>query len=129
VQLLLDPYVLLGLSAIQPILVAMDTLCVFAQQGDNFICHFVAALKICKWQLYSLYVNKGMSFGRDEFRAFSELLDYLHESIHLRWVADLNSNEKAQLAFVCGGKQFFIVHDWRHLNKALLEDIIGQVKA
>jgi hypothetical protein len=78
----------------------VDTLCIFVQQGDNFICDFVAVLKICKEQLYSLYVNKGTSFKRDEFWTFSELLDCLHKFAHLCWVANLNLDDEAQLAFV-----------------------------
>jgi hypothetical protein len=89
----------------------VDILCIFAQQGDNFNCDFVAALKVCKGQLYSLYVDKGTSFGRNELWAFFKFLDCLHKSIHLQWVADLNSNEEAQLAFVSGGKQFWAMHD------------------
>jgi hypothetical protein len=95
VQLLLDPYVLLGLCAIQPFLEAIDTLCVFAQQNDIFVCDLVAALQVCEGQLYALYVDRGTAFGRDEFWAFSGLLDCSHDSIHWKWVADLNSAEDA----------------------------------
>jgi hypothetical protein len=70
VQLLLDPYVLLRLCLIQPLFEAVDILCVFTKQNDNFICDFIADLKVCEGQLYSLYVDNETCFGRDEFWAF-----------------------------------------------------------
>jgi hypothetical protein len=48
IQLLLDPFVLLGLCIIQPLLEAVDSLCIFAQQKDIFVSDFIAALKVCE---------------------------------------------------------------------------------
>jgi hypothetical protein len=67
IQLLLDPEVLLGLYCIMPLLEAVDTLCIFAQHSDIYVYDFMAALDICKAQLYSLFVDRGTSFGKDEF--------------------------------------------------------------
>jgi hypothetical protein len=62
------------------------------------------------------------------FWAFFELLDCSYESIHLCWVADLNLNEEARLAFVCGREQLWAMHNWRLVNKALFGDIVGRMK-
>jgi hypothetical protein len=56
--------------------------------------------------MWSLYVDKGSSFGRNELWAFNGLLDCSHKSIHKEWVANLNLSQEAQLAFVRGGEQF-----------------------
>jgi hypothetical protein len=53
-----------------------------------------------------MYVDKGTCYSRDEFWAFIALMSYSHESIHVKWVADLNSKEEAQLVFVCGESSF-----------------------
>jgi hypothetical protein len=66
-ELLLNPYVLLGLATIQPLLEAINVLCVFAQYSDVFIYDFFRALKVCEGHLYSVYVNKGTSFCKDNF--------------------------------------------------------------
>jgi hypothetical protein len=113
VQLLLDLLVVLILYAIQHLLEAIDTLCVFAQQNDIYV-----ALQICKGQLYSLYVDKGTCFGRDDFWSFNGLLDYFHENIHVKWVVDLNSAKEAQLASLYEGKQFWDVHEWQPVSRA-----------
>jgi hypothetical protein len=129
IQLLLDPFVLLGLCAIQPLLEAVDTLCVFAQQRDIFVSDFVTALKVCEGQLYTMYVDKGTCYGKDELWAFTALLSCFHESIHVKWVIDLSSKEEAQLIFVCGGEQFWAVHDWQPDSRAFFADILSRVKA
>ena len=46
-KLLLDPYVLLGMLALLPMLEAVDTLIQWAQKQDAFICDFVGALGVC----------------------------------------------------------------------------------
>jgi hypothetical protein len=65
-KLLLDPYVLLGLVAIQPMLESIDALCVLAQKSDVFIYDFITTLEVCEGQLYTFYVDHtaGMIFGR-----------------------------------------------------------------
>jgi hypothetical protein len=127
-ELLLDPYILLGLTAIQPLLEAINALCVFAQQSDVFICDFVGALKVCEGQLYTMYVDRGTCFSKDDFWAFTSLLDCSHETIHLKWVADLNHSEEAQLAFVVGGEQHWAAHEWLPVSRTEFAQIITHLK-
>jgi hypothetical protein len=74
--------VLLGLCAIQPFLEAIDILCIFVQQIEIFIYDFVAALQVCEGQLYTLYVDRGTAYGRDELWVFCGLLDCSRDSIY-----------------------------------------------
>jgi len=45
--LLHDPYPLLGMCTLLPLLKAIDKLITFVQKQDVYICDFVAAIKIC----------------------------------------------------------------------------------
>lgn len=45
---MLDPYTLLGMTALMPLLETIDMLVTFAQKRDVYVCDFVAALKIAE---------------------------------------------------------------------------------
>jgi len=49
-----DPYTLLGMMAIMPLLETIDLLVTFVQKRDVYVCNFVAALKVTEGQLYTL---------------------------------------------------------------------------
>jgi hypothetical protein len=55
---MIDPYVLLGMMALLPLLEAVNSLIEFAQRRDIFICDFVAALETCHNQLFTYYMNQ-----------------------------------------------------------------------
>jgi hypothetical protein len=84
---MLDPYVLLGMMALLPLLESIDTLICWAQRSDVFICNFVGALDKCHIQLFTYYKNQDTRFRREEFHAFNQLIDYNHETILLKWDA------------------------------------------
>jgi len=114
--LLLNPYTLLGMTALLPLLEAIDTLVLFAQKRDVYVCDFVAAVKVCQASLYRMYEDRGTSFSTDEFWSFNNLLDCSHEQIHIKWMCDLNDNS-AVLTFICHGEQIHAEHkgapvDW-----------------
>lgn len=87
--ILLDPYILLDLYVIQPLLPSMAFVFLHSKT-TSLIAIFVAALKVCEGQLYTLYIERGTSFAKDDFWAFSGLLDCSHESIYMKWVCNLN---------------------------------------
>jgi hypothetical protein len=93
------------------------------------MCDFVAALQVCKGLLNLLYMDSGTSFGKDEFWAFNGLLDCLDESIHLKWVVDLNLLEEAQLISVCKRKQFWTICEWQPINQASFVNLISWMKS
>jgi hypothetical protein len=51
-SLLIDPFCLLGMCTLLPLLEAVDTLHVFAQKQNVFVTDFVAALKVTEGQLF-----------------------------------------------------------------------------
>jgi hypothetical protein len=105
-----QPYALLGMLALLPLLEAIDALILFAQKRDVFVCDFIGALERCKIQLFTYYKNSDTKFYRDDFHAFNQLLEGTHKSILLKWDANLNLPCE-QLAFVFGTEQVFAVHD------------------
>jgi hypothetical protein len=51
---LVDPYVVLGMTCIVPLLECINALIKFAQQRDVYICDFIGALVACQvWTLFS----------------------------------------------------------------------------
>jgi hypothetical protein len=72
---MVDPYVLLGMMALLPLLEAVNTLIEFAQRRDIFICDFVAALSRCHSQLFTYYINQDTRWRRDDFHSFNQLIE------------------------------------------------------
>jgi hypothetical protein len=127
-QLLLDPFTLLGMCALFPLLEAIDTLVHFAQKRDVYVCDFVAAVKICQASLYRMYEDKGTCFATDEFWSFTNFLDCSHEQIHIKWMTDLNDNT-AVLSFVCHGEQIHAEHKGSPVDRELWASLLSQVKS
>lgn len=126
--MLLDPYPLLGMCALLPLLEAVDTLVNFAQKRDIYICDFVAAVKICQASLYKMYEDKATSFSTDEFWSFNNLLDANHEQIHIKWITGLNDHS-AVLCFVCHGEQIHTDHKGGPVDRELWATLVAKVKS
>lgn len=124
---MVDPYALLGMTALMPLLEAVDLLVTFAQKRDVFICDFVAALKLAEGQLYTMYVDKATAFSTDEFWAFKNILDCSHSQIHLKWLSDLNDNS-AQLVFVANGDKIWARHNDQPVDREVLASLVSAVK-
>ena len=125
--LLLDPYVLLGMLALLPMLEAVDTLIQWAQKRDAFICDFVAALGTCQTNLYTFYLNAHTTFRRDEFHAYNQVIQCSHEQILLKWEANLNLPCET-LMFVVGGEAFYALHDGNTVTREGYATIIASVQ-
>ena len=105
------------MTALLPLLEAIENLVSFAQKRDVYICDFLGALKVCQGQLYSMYEDRSTSFATDEFWSFKNLLECSHEQIHLRWVTDLNDNS-AVLAFMCNNEQVYAENEGGQMDRA-----------
>ncbi|KAG0595346.1 hypothetical protein M758_UG159400 [Ceratodon purpureus] len=105
-DVLLDPYTLLGMTGLQPLLETVNTLVEFAQGRNVFVSDFVGALEVCEDRLNQLYLDSQTAFGTDDFWAFTGLQNCTHEVIHLKWVEDLNDSSE-QLAFMVNGDKLF----------------------
>lgn len=82
---MLDPYTLMGMACMIPLLEAIDSLVTFAHSRDIVICNFIATLKVCKGQLYTIYYNRALAFKSNKFFGYKRLIDGSHKRIHLRW--------------------------------------------
>jgi hypothetical protein len=122
-----DPYALMGMLAILPLLEAIDALVCFAQSRNVFICDFIAALERCRGQLFTLYGNESTKFKRDDFHSFNMLLQLNHESILLKWDANLNLPEE-QLVFVFGDHEVPAMHKGRFVTREIFSDLVRDIK-
>jgi len=124
---MLDPYTLLGMVALMPLLETIDLLVMFAQKWDVFICDFIAALKIAEGQLYTLYIDRTTYYSIDEFWAFKNLVDCSHSQIHWKWVSDLNT-DSAQLVFVANGEKIWALHDAQPVDRECFGTLTNTIK-
>ena len=123
-----DPYGLLGMLALLLLLEALDALICFAQAQNVFICDFIAALERCRGHIFTMCRNQGTRFRRDDFHAFNMLLALNHESIPMKWDANLNLPHEV-LAFVFGDHQLPTLHKGREVTRKSLENIVDDIKS
>ena len=121
-----DPYALLGMLAILPLLEAIDTLICFSQSRNVFICDFIGALERCRGKLFTLYQNTETKFTQDNFYLFNMLLQLNHESILLTWDTNLNLPEEV-LAFVFGEHQVVVLHKGKEVTQQSLNDLVMDI--
>jgi hypothetical protein len=65
----------------------------YSQQWNVFICDYLAVVKVCQGQLYSLYSDPATCFRSDSFTEFNDLLACQNRTIPLVWepvALDLN---------------------------------------
>lgn len=115
-SLLLDPYVLLGMMALLPMLESVDTLIQWAQKRDAYVCDFVGALGTCQSNLFTMYLNADTAFRKDDFHAYNQVLQCSHEQILMKWEANLNLPYES-LCFVVGGETLYALHDGSMVNR------------
>jgi hypothetical protein len=107
-ELLLDISVPVALTCFLPLLETVHYLVKFSQQRDVFICDYLAAVKVCQGQLYSLYSDPATSFRSDSFTEFNDLLACQNRTISLIWepaALDLNEQGVEQLFYSCKGSR------------------------
>jgi len=125
--LLLDPFTMLGMCALLPLLEAIDMLVNYAQKRDVYIYDFVAAIKVSHGDLYRMYEDKATSFSSDKFWSFNNLLECSHEQIQIKWITDLNNN-LAVLMFVCHGEQLHAEHKGAPVDRDVWAKLVVRVK-
>jgi hypothetical protein len=85
-----------------PMLEIVHALIKFAPKRDAFVYDYVATIKICQRQLYTHYSNPTTKYSYDVFKQFHDLVDYIHNTLHLKWKAsslDLNTLNVEYLCF------------------------------
>ena len=87
--------VILGMSALLPLLCIVHSLTEFAQGQGLFVCNYVAAISCCIEGVQSLYTEESSSFSQEIFWDFNALLETRHDHVPLSLIAseaiDLNS--------------------------------------
>jgi hypothetical protein len=68
-HLLCDLQIMLGFATILPLLHYIHNLIKFSRLRDVFIYDFVAAIKVCQGEIFSLYTNLNTKFKSNAFEA------------------------------------------------------------
>lgn len=111
-----------------PLLDSINCLMQFAQKRDVYVCDFVAALKICDMQIFSMYLDHQTAFKSDEFWAHQGLAELTHESIFLKWWPDMNTSSE-HLAFMVNGDKHFAKHLLKPVDKEMYTSLVLRVQA
>ena len=128
-KLLLDPYTLVGMVSLLPLMETMEVLMKVAQGRDIYICDFVSALQSCISDLNEMYEVQSTAYTTSEFWSLNQLLEFVHESIHLKWWEDEeNRDQPSRLAFLCDKKHIFARHDGELIDVVKWMEIVMKVK-
>jgi hypothetical protein len=73
------------------LLEAINVLIKFAQ-GRDFVCDFVATIKVCRIDLFMMYFNPWTSYQHEHFQVFCDVMDNSFVTITQDLVIDLNNN-------------------------------------
>ena len=122
-----DPYALLDMLAMLPLLEAINVMICFAQLRNVFICDFIGALEKCHQQLFRLHRKAETRFKRDGFHSFNMLLQLKHKLISIKWDANLNF-PKEQLAFIFGEQQVCALHREKAVTLESFNDLVNDIK-
>jgi hypothetical protein len=125
---LLDPYVVLGMACLNPLLDCINTLVKFAQAQNVYICDFVATFTNCQGQLFEMYLHKQSAFATHNFIEFRQMVECRHEQIHVKWDLDMNESVEV-LTFTIGAKILQAKYDDAVITKEAWLGLILEVKA
>jgi hypothetical protein len=125
---LIDLYHVLGMTCLDPLLVAINVLCVYAQRRDIFVGDFVSALIQCQATLFEMYKSTKSAFLKDDFFAFKNLCELNHEVIRMKW--SQSEDEAGQhLTFIVGGEAIAAEHDGQPVSQQGWAEMVASVKS
>jgi hypothetical protein len=87
---LCDVGTILGLPCILSMLESINALMKFSQAKDVFLCDYIVALKICKVNMYKMYIDPTISFQPKKILEFIDVVANTYYRIIQNWVIDLN---------------------------------------
>jgi len=124
---MLDPYSVVGMICLLPLLEVVDVLIQFSQQRDVFICDFVGALQKCLGKLFEMYKGHGSAFCGPEFVHFTNLLELRHDQIFLSW-SSMDLNDVPHLQFVLHGEELPARHESAIVTRESWNSLIEGIK-
>jgi len=129
-KLLLDPYTVVGMSALLPLMESMEVLMKTAQGRNIYVVDFVSALTTCMGDLSEMYEVESTTYTTSEFWSLNQILQFKHESIQMQWCTDMeNPDSLPTLAFVCHKRQIFARQNEKKLDLATWGNVVAEVKA
>jgi len=107
---MLDPYHVVDMICLLPLLEVVDMLIQFLQQRDVYICNFVGVLQKCLGKLFKMYKVHGSAFYGPEFVHFINLLEFRHDQFFLSW-SSMDLNDVQHLQFVLNREELTAQHE------------------
>lgn len=108
-----DVYLLLTLDCLMLLNKIVHALIKFFQKRNVFVCGYVATIKVCKSQLYSLFNDPNTCYVFDAFKDFKDLVVSNHDTIGLCWVVkalNLNASSVEYLTFHFANHTFLTIY-------------------
>ncbi len=99
---------ILGLPCILFMLESINVLMIFSQARDVFVCDYIGILKICKVDLYKMYIDPTTSFQLNFFPKFTDVANTYYRIIQ-NWVTNLNDGREHLVFCIIG--QSHMVHN------------------
>lgn len=125
-QKMLDPYYVVGMICLLPLLEVVDVLIQFSQQRDVYVCDFVGALQKCLGKLFEMYKGHGSAYCGPEFVHLANLLELHYDQIFLSW-SSMDLNDVQHLQFVLNGEELTARHEGAIITRetwmTLAEDV------
>ncbi len=88
-ELLCDVEIVIGLMCVLPMLEVMHSLNKLVQNKCTFIFDFISAMKLCQFEIYSMYVRLEKQYSRNEFQAFVDLVTFKSDALCVEWWTNL----------------------------------------
>ncbi len=99
----------MALMCVLPTLEGVQSLNKLAQNKDTFICDFVSIVKLCQFEIYTMYVDLEKQYSQDQFHAFVDLVTLKNNALWVEWWIDLESHVEfasfsSSNTYTCCGK-------------------------
>jgi hypothetical protein len=125
-DVLLDPYLSLGMTYLLPLLECINTLVKFAQSRNVFICDFVGALTICQAHNMKCIWMMVKRLEHISLLTSSKWLSVATNK-YIKWDLDMNDSLEV-LAFTVGSRILPTRHDEGSVSKEAWSTLVADVK-
>jgi len=132
-----DVSLLLALACLMLLSEIVHALIKFFQKRNVFVCGYVATIKVCKPQLYSLFNDPNTCYVFDAFKDFKDSVASKYDIIGLCWAAkalDFNASSVEYLTFHFANHTFLIIYvdpffrNFNQITQNVFNNIVKEIK-
>ncbi len=132
-----DVFLLLALACLMLLSEIVHVLIKFFQKKNVFVCGYVATIKVCKSQLYSLFNDPNTCYVFDALKDFKDSVASKHDTIGQCWVAkalDLNASSMEYLTFHFANHTFLTIYvdpsfkNFNRITRNVFNNIVKEIE-